>query len=72
LKKAIPYQPAWRLARSLELVSTSWFHDGRFGTQRVEELIAPYAAFLASYGVLGDQDVWKDATTNEFLGSGPA
>ena len=28
LSRAIPYQPAWRLARSLELVATSWFHDG--------------------------------------------
>lgn len=68
LGRAVPYQPAWRLERSLELVATSWFHEGRFGTQRVEELIAPYAAFLASYGVLADQDVWKGATTNEFLG----
>lgn len=67
LSRAIAYQPAWRLERSLELVATSWFHEGSFGIQRVEELIAPYAAFLASYGVLADQDVWKNATTNEFL-----
>jgi NitT/TauT family transport system substrate-binding protein len=71
LGRVVPYQPAWRLERSLELVATSWFHEGRFGTQRVEELIAPYAAFLASYGVLADADVWKDATTNEFLGDVP-
>jgi len=71
LRRAIPYQPAWRLERSLELVATSWFHEGRFGIQRVDELIAPYAAFLASYGVLTDQDAWKDATTNEFLGDVP-
>jgi len=67
LRRAVPYQPVWRLELSLALVATSWFHEGRFGTQRNEELIAPYAAFLASYGVLADQDVWKDATTNEFL-----
>ena len=67
LGRAIAYQPAWRLERSLELVATSWFHEGCFGIQRVDELIAPYAAFLASYGVLADQDVWKNATTNEFL-----
>jgi NitT/TauT family transport system substrate-binding protein len=70
LARAIPYQPAWKLERSLELVATSWFHEGRFGVLR-DELIAPYAAFLASYGVLGDPDVWKDATTNEFLGIVP-
>ena len=68
LTRAITYQPAWRLERSLELVATSWFHEGRFGIQRVEELIAPYAAFLASHGVLADEAVWKGATTNEFLG----
>jgi len=67
LRQAIPYQPAWRLERSLELVATTWFHDGQFGIQRVDDLIAPYAAFLASHGVLADPDVWKDATTNEFL-----
>jgi NitT/TauT family transport system substrate-binding protein len=67
LGRAIVYQPTWRLGRSLELVATSWFHEGRFGVQRVEELIAPYAAFLTSYGVLEDPMVWKDATTNEFL-----
>jgi NitT/TauT family transport system substrate-binding protein len=70
--RAVPYQPAWRLEASLALVATSWFHEGRFGIQRVEELISPYAGFLASFGVLSDQDVWKDATTNEFLGFVPS
>ena len=68
LTRAIVYQPAWRLERSLELVATSWFHEGQFGIQRVEELIAPYAAFLAAHGVLADEAVYKGATTNEFLG----
>jgi len=66
LRRAIPYQPAWRLARSLELVSTSWFYEGRWGTQR-EELVAGYADWLATEGVLESPDVWRDATTNDFV-----
>jgi NitT/TauT family transport system substrate-binding protein len=69
LGHVIPYQPTWWLERSLELVAASWFHQGVFGVQRVEKLIAPYALFPASYGVLADPQAWKGATTNEFLGS---
>ena len=47
LARVIPYQPAWRLERSLELVATSWFHDGLWGVQREADLIAGYAAWLA-------------------------
>jgi putative hydroxymethylpyrimidine transport system substrate-binding protein len=65
---AIPYQPRWRLAESLALVSTSWFHEGRWGVQREQELIASYAHWLAQYGVLSDPEAaWQGATTNELL-----
>jgi NitT/TauT family transport system substrate-binding protein len=67
LARAIPYQPTWRLARSLELVSTSWFDEGRWGLQREQELVAPYARWLADHGVLESGDAWRGATTNEFL-----
>jgi NitT/TauT family transport system substrate-binding protein len=67
LTRAIPYQPAWRLERSLELVATSWFHDGLWGVQREADLIAGYAAWLAGQGVLASGDVWQGATTNEFV-----
>jgi ABC-type nitrate/sulfonate/bicarbonate transport system substrate-binding protein len=69
LSRAIPYQPRWRLGRSLELVATSWFHEGRWGVQRERDLVAGYAEWLAGYGVLADAGVWKGATTNEFLPS---
>ena len=61
------YQPAWRLARSLELVATSWFHDGAWGIQREDDLVAGYAKWLADNGVLASADVWRGATTNEFV-----
>jgi NitT/TauT family transport system substrate-binding protein len=67
LERVIPYQPAWRLARSLELVSTSWFYDGRWGAQREDELVSPYARWLAEHGALDDGDAWKGATTNVLL-----
>lgn len=67
LQRVIPYQPGWRLARSLELVATSWFHGGRWGVQRESDLVAAYAQWLAHYGVLASADAWHGATTNEFV-----
>ncbi len=67
LERAIPYQPSWRLARSLELVASSWFHDGQWGIQRADDLVAGYAKWLADYAVLASADAWRGATTNEFL-----
>jgi putative hydroxymethylpyrimidine transport system substrate-binding protein len=67
LERVIPYQPSWRLARSLELVATSWFHDGAWGAQREPELIAGYAQWLADQGVLATAGAWRGATTNRFL-----
>jgi putative hydroxymethylpyrimidine transport system substrate-binding protein len=67
LERVIVYQPAWRLARSLELVATSWFHDGAWGIQREDDLVAGYAKWLADNGVLASADVWRGATTNEFV-----
>jgi len=67
LQRIIPYQPSWRLERSLELVAPTWFHGGRWGLQREQDLVADYARWLAKYDVLTDPDVWRGATTNEFL-----
>ncbi len=62
----IPYFPKPVLERSLTLISESWTHEGRWGTQR-EELHKPYAEWLAANGVVPDASVWEDATTDEFL-----
>jgi ABC-type nitrate/sulfonate/bicarbonate transport system substrate-binding protein len=67
LERVIVYQPGWRLARSLELVATSWFHDGMWGVQREHDLVAGYAKWLTDNGVLASADVWRGATTNEFV-----
>jgi putative hydroxymethylpyrimidine transport system substrate-binding protein len=67
LERAIPYQPGWRLERSLQLVAPTWFYDGGWGLQREQDLVAGYAKWLADYGVLKDPDIWQGATTNEFL-----
>jgi len=67
LERAIVYQPRWRLASSLELVATSWFHDGLWGIQRESDLVAGYAKWLADNSVLASAEVWRGATTNEFV-----
>ncbi len=67
LRRALPYHPFWKLQRSLELVSTTWFYKGEWGQQRADEFMAPYADWLASWGVLSDSGIWQGATTNEFL-----
>jgi len=75
LHRALPYLPEWKLARSLQLVSTSWFHEGNWGQQR-QELVEGYADWLHEHGVLADPGVWRTATTDEFLpatdSAGPA
>jgi len=71
LGHAISYQARWRSERSAELVATSRLHEGSLGIQRVEELIASYAAFLVSCGVLTGPQLWKDARTGRFLGRAP-
>jgi len=67
LERVIPYQPSWRLARSLELVATSWFRDGQWGVHREGDLAAGYARWLADNDVLASTDAWRGVTTNEFV-----
>jgi NitT/TauT family transport system substrate-binding protein len=66
LESAIPYVPSWRLARSLELVSGTWFHDGSWGGLR-EDLWAPYAQWLADNAILSAPQSWCQAVSNDFL-----
>jgi len=66
LKSAVPYQPAWRLARSLELVAPTWTRDGAWGELR-EDLIGPYAAWLADHQILKAPDRWCEAVRTGFL-----
>jgi NitT/TauT family transport system substrate-binding protein len=66
LERAIPYVPSWRLARSLELVRGTWFHNGTWGALRAE-LWAPYAQWLAENSILTAPQSWSRAVSNEFL-----
>jgi NitT/TauT family transport system substrate-binding protein len=66
LSRVSPYVPSWRLERSLSLVIPTWFHDGAWGQLR-GDLVAGYAAFLASHGILAAPQDWAAAITTEFL-----
>jgi ABC-type nitrate/sulfonate/bicarbonate transport systems, periplasmic components len=59
-ERVTPYFPRRLLARSGELIASSWLHEGHWGTLRTE-LIAPYACWLASHEVIKDPAVWRSA-----------
>lgn len=71
LERVIPFFPRAILSRSLALIAPTWTHGGDWGRQR-QELLAPYAAWLAQAGVIADPGVWRSAATNEFLPAGCA
>jgi putative hydroxymethylpyrimidine transport system substrate-binding protein len=66
LERVIPYFPAGVLARSLQLIAPTWTHEGAWGLQR-NELLGPYATWLAEHGVLRSAAGSCEATTNELL-----
>jgi ABC-type nitrate/sulfonate/bicarbonate transport system substrate-binding protein len=70
LRAAMPYVPAWRLARSLELVAPTWTHDGTWGGLR-DELLGPYAAWLAAHQILHAPHRWAESVTTAFLTARP-
>lgn len=65
-ERSIPYFPPERLARSLELIAPTWWHEGRWGVQR-DGVNGAYAAWLAEHGIVSSPDVWRGATTNALL-----
>jgi putative hydroxymethylpyrimidine transport system substrate-binding protein len=67
LERVMPYFPADRLARSLELVAPTWFDpDGRWGTVR-EDLLEAYARWMTEWGVLRSAEAWRGAATGALL-----
>jgi len=66
IERVIPYFPRSILRRSLDLITASWTHEGRWGEQR-SALLAPYAEWLHRHGILRAHDGWRGAVTNEFL-----
>jgi NitT/TauT family transport system substrate-binding protein len=61
-----PYFPAELLSASLHKIAPSWLHEGRWGEQR-EPLVAGYAQWLHQHRVLDNPEIWRGATTNDFL-----
>ena len=60
LRSVTPYFTDDVLTRSLEAISGTWFHDGRWGTIR-RELVEPYAHWLADNDILSSPQRWQDA-----------
>jgi putative hydroxymethylpyrimidine transport system substrate-binding protein len=60
LETVIPYFPARVIQRSLAEIAPTWFHAGEWGVIR-EELLGPYAHWLAGHGILVHPERWRDA-----------
>lgn len=60
LASITPYFPDHVIARSLEAISKTWFHQGGWGTVR-PELVGPYAHWLAGHGILTAPQRWDSA-----------
>lgn len=60
LEQVVPYLPRDLLAGSLPLIARTWFHEGRWGVVR-DELMQPYADWLAEHGLLATASGWRDA-----------
>ncbi|GAA2524783.1 ABC transporter substrate-binding protein [Winogradskya humida] len=60
LDRVIPYFPRPVLARSLELIAPTWWHDGSWGEIR-PDLMDPYTDWLATAGILPADFDWRTA-----------
>jgi putative hydroxymethylpyrimidine transport system substrate-binding protein len=59
-ERVTPYFPSRVIHASLAAIAPTWFHEGEWGVVR-EELIGPYAQWLAEHGILRDPLSWPDA-----------
>lgn len=60
MDRVIPYFPRPILARSLELITPTWFDGDRWGGIR-SELMTPYTTWLADAGILPATFDWRQA-----------
>jgi putative hydroxymethylpyrimidine transport system substrate-binding protein len=58
--RAAPYFGSDVVRRSIAAVSSTWFHEGRWGVVR-DDLLAGYADWLAGHGILADPSRWPAA-----------
>ncbi|BCI80234.1 hypothetical protein MTY66_18590 [Mycolicibacterium sp. TY66] len=63
LSDVMPYFPADVIDRSLDAISSTWFHENSWGTVR-PELVEPYAHWLAGHGILTAPERWPAAFAN--------
>jgi putative hydroxymethylpyrimidine transport system substrate-binding protein len=68
LERYMPYFSRPILRQSLELITPTWFHQGRWGHVQAA-LMEPYALWLAANGVLTGSGGWEKSYTNDFLGT---
>jgi NitT/TauT family transport system substrate-binding protein len=61
-ERVTPYFSRSLIDASARLASTTWLHRGRWGALR-PELLAPYAAWMADHGLVGDSQIWLDAVS---------
>ncbi|HWS38793.1 MAG TPA: ABC transporter substrate-binding protein, partial [Actinoplanes sp.] len=62
LDRVIPYFPRPILARSLELITPTWFQGDRWGEIR-DDLMTPYTAWLSGNDILPESFDWRQAVT---------
>jgi putative hydroxymethylpyrimidine transport system substrate-binding protein len=59
-ERVTPYFAPSVLRRSIAEIAPTWFVDGEWGTVR-DELVGPYARWLAGHGILNSPENWRDA-----------
>ncbi len=70
-ERYVPYFPRQTLKASLDLLTPTWFHEGRWGQVRAD-LVEPYAQWLADNDVIPSAQGWEQSFTTEFLPVGVA
>jgi putative hydroxymethylpyrimidine transport system substrate-binding protein len=59
-ERVIPFFPAAVIRQSIAEIAPTWFHDGEWGRIR-DELVGPYAHWLAAHGILNRPEEWSSA-----------
>jgi putative hydroxymethylpyrimidine transport system substrate-binding protein len=63
-ERVTPYFSPAIIRASLAAIAPTWFHQGTWGVIR-DELVGPYAAWLAENGILRDPDAWTTARSSD-------
>jgi putative hydroxymethylpyrimidine transport system substrate-binding protein len=62
-ERVTPYFRPAVIRASIAAVAPTWFHDGTWDVVR-DELVGPYAHWLAANGILHNPSAWPDALAN--------